>query len=428
MYLKGSKLSLNKKRHKPNTLLVFFLLAGIGFLLYFNLVIVPVMNPPFVPTPTPTRDPASFVQEADTLAAEGKYLQAVEVYQAAINADPQNIDNYLKIARLQIYTDQLAQAQVNAQNAILLDNTNSDAYALLGWAKGFQKEYLAGEVDINKAIELNLNSGLAHAAYAYVLALRVEAGVDELDTMDKAIEESRTAIALEPNLLEAHWARGYVLEVTSNYEEAVRELEIAVGLNPYIARVYMALGRNLMNTNQLDQSVYQFTKAYSLNPTDPTPNLFISRVYGMLGEWEKGIQYGTTALRDGPEDPNLYANLGTLYFRKGQYNQALDYLEMAVRGGTSEEGVVVEGIPLSYELGIIETYSRYGLALARINNCSQAVTVANTLLSTVADNENAVFNANEMLKICEENLLNPPTATPAPTATIVTGPTLTPQP
>jgi len=148
----------------------------------------------------------------------------------------------------------------------------------------------------------------------------------------------------------------------------------------------------------------------------------------MLGEWEKGIQYGTAALRDGPEDPNLYANLGTLYFRKGQYNQALDYLEMAVRGGTSEEGVVVEGIPLSYELGIIETYSRYGLALARINNCSQAVTVANTLLSTVADNENAVFNANEMLKICEENLLNPPTATPAPTATIVTGPTLTPQP
>ncbi|MEJ1731363.1 hypothetical protein SMA90_34075, partial [Escherichia coli] len=85
-------------------------------------------------------------------------------------------------------------------------------YALLGWAKGFQQEYLAGEVDAQKAIELNLNSGLAHAAYAYVLALRVEAGLDELDTMDKAIEESRTAIALAPNLLEAHWARGYVLE------------------------------------------------------------------------------------------------------------------------------------------------------------------------------------------------------------------------
>ena len=428
MYLKGSRLSLNKKRHKPNGLLIFFLVAGIGLLLYFNLVVVPVMNPLFVPTPTPTRDPLSYIEEADTLAAEGKYLQAVEVYQGAINANPQNVQNYLKIARLQIFTNQLDHAKVNAQNAILLDSSNSDAYAYLGWAKGFQQEYLAGEVDAKKAIELDMNSGLAHAAYAYILALRVEAGQDELDTMDKAIEESRTAVALEPNLLEAHWARGYVLEITSNYEEAVKELEIAVGLNPYISRVYIALGRNQINTNQLDQAVFQFTKAYSLNPTDPTPNLFISKVYGMLGEWEKGIQYGNAALRDDPADPSLYANLGTLYFRKGQFNQAAEYLELAVRGGANEDGVAIEGIPLSYQVSTIETYSRYGLSLANINSCNPAVTIANALLATVADNENAVFNANEVLKICEENLLNPPTATPAPTPTIVTGPTATPQP
>ncbi|MFA5612223.1 MAG: hypothetical protein WDA04_05140 [Anaerolineaceae bacterium] len=428
MYLKGSRLSLNKKRHKPNGLLIFFLVVGIGLLLYFNLVVVPVMDPPFVPTPTPTREPASYVEEADTLAAEGKYFQAAEAYQGAINVDPQNVQNYLKIARLQIYTNQLAQAQVNAQNAILLDNSASDAYALLGWAKGFQRDYLSGEVDAQKAIELNMNSGLAHAAYAYILALRVEAGMDELGTMDKAIEESRTAVALEPNLLEAHWARGYVLEITSNYEEAVEELEIAVGLNPHIARVYMALGRNQINTDQLDQAVFNFTKAYSLNPTDPTPNLFISRIYGMLGEWEKGIQYGNAALRDGPDDPSLYANLGTLYYRKGEFNRATNYLELAVRGGTNEDGVAVEGIPLSYDLTTIETYSRYGLAMAKINRCTGAVTIANALLSTVADNDNAVFNANEILKICEENLLNPPTATPAPTPTNVTGPTATPQP
>lgn len=428
MYLKGSKLSLKKKRRKPNVGLILFLVAGIGLLLYLNIVVVPVMNPLFVPTPTPTRDPLSYIQEADQLAAEGKYLQAVEVYQGAINANPQNIQNYLKIARLQIYTNQLEQAQVNAQNAILLDNTVSNAFALLGWAKGFQREYLAGEVDAQKAIELDMNSGLAHAAYAYILALRVEAGMDDLGTMDKAIEESRTAVALEPNLLEAHWARGYVLEITSNYEEAVRELELAVSLNPNIARVYMALGRNQMNSGQLDQAVFQFTKAYSLNPTDPTPNLFISRIYGTLGEWEKGIQYGIAALRDGPEDPTLYSNLGTLYFRKGDYNQAAAYLELAVRGGANEDGVAVKGIPLSYDVTIIEAYSRYGLALARTNDCNQAVSIANALLSTVADNDNAVFNANEVLKICAENLLNPPTATPAPTATIVTGPTATPQP
>ena len=419
---------MSKKRRKVNPWLLIFLLISIGGLVYLNMVVVPMMDPPFVPTATPTRDPLSFIQEADALSAEGKYLQAIEAYQGAINVDPQNINNYLKISRLQIYTDQLVLAQVNAQNAILLDNSVSEAYALSGWAKGFQKDYLNGETDARRAIELDQNSGFAHAVLAYILALRVEAGLEELDTMDLAIEESRTALALEPNLLEAHWARGYVLEITSNYEDAVAELDTAIAVNSNVARVHLALGRNLINTGDLDRSVFEFTKAYSLNPTDSTPNLFISRVYGMLGEWDKGIQYGSLALRDDPQDPELYANLGTLYYRKGQYNQALPYLETAVRGGTAEDGQVVEGIPLSYASGVIELYSRYGLALARINRCNEAVSVANALLQNVADNADGVYNADQIIQICEENLLNPPTATPAPSPTVVTGPTATPEP
>ena len=419
---------MSKKRRKVNPWLMIFLLISIGGLVYLNMVVVPMMDPPFVPTATPTRDPLSFIQEADALSAEGKYLQAIEAYQGAINVDPQNITNYLKISRLQIYTDQLVLAQVNAQNAILLDNSVSEAYALSGWAKGFQKDYLNGETDARRAIELDQNSGFAHAVLAYILALRVEAGLEELDTMDLAIEESRKALALEPNLLEAHWARGYVLEITSNYEDAVAELDTAITINPNVARVHLALGRNLINTGNLDRSVFEFTKAYSLNPTDSTPNLFISRVYGMLGEWDKGIQYGSLALRDDPQDPQLYSNLGTLYFRKGQYNQALPYLETAVRGGTAEDGQVVEGIPLSYASGVIELYSRYGLALARINRCNEAVSVANALLQNVADNADGVYNADQIIQICEENLLNPPTATPAPSPTVITGPTATPEP
>lgn len=186
---------MSKKRRKVNPWLLIFLLISIGGLVYLNMVVVPMMDPPFVPTATPTRDPLSFIQEADALSAEGKYLQAIEAYQGAINVDPHNITNYLKISRLQIYTDQLVLAQVNAQNAILLDNSVSEAYALSGWAKGFQKDYLNGETDARRAIELDQNSGFAHAVLAYILALRVEAGLEELDTMDLAIEESRTARA-----------------------------------------------------------------------------------------------------------------------------------------------------------------------------------------------------------------------------------------
>lgn len=426
MYLKGSKLSMQSRRRRRNPWLILFLVLAIGALIYLNVVVVPMINPPFVPTPTPTRDPDSYVTEADTLMKEGKYIQAVEVYQSAINANPQNIDNYLKIARLQIFTSQLEQAQVNAQNAILLDSENSEAFALLGWAKAFQREYLAGEADLRKAVELDPNSGLAHAIYAYVLALRVEARVDDLDTMDRAIEESRTALALEPNLMEAHWARGYVFEVTANFAEAVDALETANQLNPHVDRLHMALGRNLTYIDQLDQAVFEFTKAYSLNPTSPAPNLAISQVYSRLGEFDKAIQYGEVALRDGPTVANLYANLGTLYYRKSQFNKAIDFLRIAVRGGIAENGKEVEGIPLSYELGVVEIYSRYALALAKINECNEAVSLAEGLRQTVPDSSVAMENADIIIKTCEDNLLNPPTPTSAPTPTVITGPTATP--
>ncbi len=226
----------------------------------------------------------------------------MEVYQQAINANPHNLDNYLKIARLQIFTSQLEQAQVNAQNAILLDNNSSEAYALLGWAKAFQREYLAGEADLRKAVELNQNSGLAHAIYAYVLALRVEARMDDLDTMDRAIEESRTALALEPNLMEAHWARGYVLEVTANFAEAVESLKIANQINPpNVDRLHMALGRNLTYIDQLDQAVFEFTKAYSLNPPTSPRRTWLSRRF--TADWVSSTKPFSTAKSPCAMDP-----------------------------------------------------------------------------------------------------------------------------
>jgi len=116
-----------------------------------------------------------------------------------------------------------------------------------------------------------------------------------------------------------------------------------------------------------------------------------------------------------------------MYYRSNLYNQAVIYLEKAVRGGTTESGAVVQGLPLDYSNFVIETYSRYGLSLARINRCNEAVAVANAMLQTIPDNADGVFNANEMIRICQENLINPPTATPVPTATPITGPSPTPQ-
>jgi len=427
MYLKGSKWSMNKRRRRSNPWLIAFLVIAIGFLVYLNIYVIPTVPPPFVPTATPTRNPQDFSDEADSYLAEGRIGLAMESFTLAIKADPQEISNYLKLARLQLYRGEFEAARVNVENAILLDKTQSEAFSLLAWTKGVSGEYLEAITDIKMAVELDPASAFAHAIYADILARQVANDVGEIDTLDLAIEKSQQAMVLNPDLLESRWVRGYVLEITGNYEEAIQQMQAAVDINDTIADIHSALGRNYLAIEEYDQAVFEFTKAYSLNPTDPEPNWYISRVYARIGEFAKAVQYAEQAVNDDPSDPYLHGNLGSMYYRDLQYNQAIASLELAVRGGVAEGGVVVEGLPLDYSMSVMEYYSRFGLALARINRCNEAVQVAQAMLQTVPDDETAVYNAEEIIRVCQDFQEITPTFTPEGEGDDMT-PTLTPTP
>lgn len=412
MYLHGSKLSMNKRQRRSNPWLIGFLMVAIGILIYVNANVIPTMPPPFVPTPTPTRDPQSYTEDAEKYLAEGRIGSAKEAYQAAINANPQEITNYLSLARLQLYSAEYEAAKVNAENALMIDNTRPSAFALLAWAKGYLDEFLEAEADLRSALALDPNHALTHAVYANILARRVANDQGEIDTLERAIEHSQKAMAIDPQMLEVRWARGFVLEITSNYEEAIEQLSAAAEINDSIAEIHMALGRNYFTVEDYDLAVFEFTKAYSLNPSDPEPNWFISRVYARIGEFAKAIQYAEQAVNDDPSNPRMHGNLGSMYFRNLQYNQAIESLQLAIRGGMTSNGTVVEGLPLSYSMTVMEFYSRFGLALARVNRCNEAVQVASALLQTVPDDQTSVFNAEAIIEICQENQNNPPTPIP----------------
>ena len=403
---------MNKRRQRANPWLIAMLVGAIGFFIYINTNVIPAMPPPFVPTPTATRDPQSYTEEAESYLAEGRIGMAKESYEVAIKANPQEISNYLNLAKLQIYGGEYEAARVNAENALLLDNTRTNAYSLLAWAKGYMGEHLEAEADVRSALDLDPNNAFAHAVLANILARRVANDLGEINTLERAIEHSQTAMAIDPQLLEARWARGYVLEITGNYEEAIEQLLFAIEINDSIADLHMALARNYFTVEQYDQAVFEFTKAYSLNPTDPEPNWYISRVYSRIGEFAKAVQYAEQAVNDDPSNPRMHGNLGSMYYRNLQYNRAIESLELAVRGGVTAGGEVVEGLPLSYSMTVMEFYSRYGLALARVNRCSDAVQVAQAMMQTVPDDPTAIFNAEEMITTCQDFQENPPTPMP----------------
>ena len=405
MYLKGSKWSLKKRKRakRPNYWRIFTLLILIGIAVYINYTIVPATDPLFIPTPTATRPPESFITEAEQMLEQGNMSQAIQLYKKAIEADPKNASTYITMARLQVFTGQYEDAVTSAENAILLSPNNSTANAVRGWAFGFQDKFMEGEAAILTAIELDPNNPLAYAYYAELLAAKYNAGQGELGIIDKATEASRTAENLAPNMLETYRARGSVLEVTGNYKEAIQEFESAIAINENIADMHLALGRNYRFIQDYPRAVEEFNRANALNPTDPIPDTYISRTYATVGEYAKAIQYAQQAVKDDPSDPYLQGNLGTMLYRNRQYQDAVIHLTLAVSGGTTEEGQEVVALPLDYGR-VAEYYFTYGLTLARLGECGEALKIAQLIQQGIPEDEISVYNAQEMINICQQIL------------------------
>ena len=405
------------RRRRSNPFRVAVLTLLVAAAIYVNQMVVPNVQPPFVPTPTATRAPESYLTEAEAYFDEGKLLKAIETYQKVVALQPDNPSIYVALARVQVFAGQYEDALQNAENAILLNADYSLAHAVRGWTLDFLGSYLDAEASVKRALEIDPKNALAHAYYAEILADEFLNGVGALDAIDLAAEESRTALALAPNSLEAHRARGYVLEVTGNYEDAIAEYQAALAINPNLADLHLALGRNYSALGINDKAVESFTRAIALNPTDPIPNLYISRVYGRVGEYAKAAQYAEQAVKADPTRGAYYGNWGVWLYRNLEWPQAVEKLKIAVQGGTTEDGQTIEPVPLVNDPRVTEYYFTYALALARLNRCGEALPVTQKILNEVPADEVAVYNANEAIRICQENLSITPTPTLAPPPT-----------
>jgi tetratricopeptide (TPR) repeat protein len=408
MYLKGSKWNMSRKRRRrSNPWRVILLLILIGTALYINQVVVPATPPLFIPTPTPTRDPESYISEADTLFDSAKYSQAITAYEKAIQNNPDKPSIYLSLAQAQIYTAQYEDALENTERALILNNNNPLAHTLKAWSLDFLGDYTQAEAAIKSALELDPENAMAHAIYAEIQMDKALTGQGDINAIDKAAEESRTALSLDPNLMETRRARGYILWNTGNFAEAIQEYKAALAINDRVADLHLALGYNYHFLGEYDQAVQAYLQAYALNPTDPIPPYEISRTYSTVGDFSQSVQYADQAVKTDPLNARLRGNLGVMYYKNNQLAESVEQLTLAIRGGTLDEGDSIEGIPLNYGT-VAEFYAIYGLALAKLQRCNEAVPIFQAIRSGVPDDEINVYNAEQGLILCQEGIEETP--------------------
>jgi len=400
MYLQSSKYRLKRKSPRRfNLALIFILCVLIVLAALFQAYVVPSIPPPFLPTPTATRPAASYADDAAKLFLDGKLTDSVKMYKQAILLAPTNSDLYVDVSQVQIFTHDYQGALENAQNAVLRSKS-AVAYAVYGealyWIEKSQggNTYTDANKELQKSLELDPSLGLAHAYYAEVLM--------DMDNANwkTASAEAQTAITLAPNRLESHRAMGYIFLSTGNYIEALSEYQKAVDIHDKLADLWIPLGDCYQAQSDTQNAIQAYLKASGLDSQDPVPIARIARVYAGDGQYGKSAQYAEMAANLAPLDPTYRGLLGEMYYFNSDYDKAVNELTLAIRGGRVDPGPI-QGLPLQAGR-VAEYYYVYGLALAKVGRCSEAVPIFHLLQQQVPDDATVMANVTDGLILCKE--------------------------
>ena len=192
--------------------------------------------------------------------------------------------------------------------------------------------------------------------------------------LELAQKMSRMALDLDPELAEAHTARGFAASLSQKYKEAENEFKTAIQMNPRLFEAYYFYARTCFSMGRHEEAARLYEHAESVKPEDcqaPFLLAFAYRILGQsekceathrrtmakvqrhlelnpddsrvlyigatthmeLGEKEKGLDWVKKAYSLDPNDPYIVYGLACFHCRIGKLEEALDYFEQSVHAG-----------------------------------------------------------------------------------------------
>ena len=222
------------------------------------------------------------------------------------------------------------------------------------------------------------------AAYFHALALK------NLNRIAEAKQETRRALALNPQSAEAYTLLGIALSEDRDFEGAIKDLLTATQINPenYDAQFY--LGRAEYALRNLARARDAFAAAARLRPDDVESHFFLGTTLEGLGDIEAAIAEYRTLTKKYPKDARGYLGLGNLLAKGGQletatealqrareldpnnFEAALDLGRVLLRQGKLDEaiGVLSKAVALAEENA--DVHYQLGLALQRAGRDKEA--------------------------------------------------------
>jgi adenylate cyclase len=160
-------------------------------------------------------------------------------------------------------------------------------------------------------------------AITHMMDYWLGSGKSPQESIEKAIELARKAIALDDAYAQPHGLLSFLYSIEREYEKALAEGERAVALDPNGADVYAWYAISLTFAARPEEAIPLFQKAIRLNPFGPTWYFFnLGNALLITDRFEEAVSAYQKALQRSPDNLLAHVLLATTYSKMGREKEA----------------------------------------------------------------------------------------------------------
>ncbi|MEH2181855.1 tetratricopeptide repeat protein [Nostoc sp.] len=214
----------------------------------------------------------------------GQYQTAEQWLSAALQVQPNSVNTWFSLGNLRLVQEQFSEAEKAYKQALVLLPNSLPIYNNLGYtlqqqglfeeainyyqkALELKPDFIEAEISLGNA--LHSQGKLSSNQKMHYAQLNNQLGVARKKALDfkNAVTCHKQAIALQPNLLEAHYNLALALQEQGELEEAIASYQRTLELNPNYGEVYLNLGKIYQQQNNLTEAISAYQQGLKLiNP------------------------------------------------------------------------------------------------------------------------------------------------------------------
>jgi TolB-like protein/Tfp pilus assembly protein PilF len=208
------------------------------------------------------------------------------------------------------------------------------------------------------AIELDAEYAPAWAGLATVHAQQYEWWGSKPEDLREADRASRIAMELNPDLADAHVARGFAMSLHRRYGLAEKHFEAAIRINPQLYDAWYLYGRSCFARGQVERSAELFGKAAAARPDDFQSCYLHGQSLRNIGRRDEGLAVNRESMRRAermlalnPRDVRVLSLGAGMWQVAGDFARSLEWTNRALSIDPSDMSALINGALMHAKAG-----------------------------------------------------------------------------